>query len=330
MIEVSEIGKKYGSFAALQDVSFRVGRGEIIGLLGPNGAGKTTLIRILTGYHYPSEGQAIVAGINVVDDGRMVKGHIGYLPENAPVYHDMYVYEYLRFIALARGVAKELLEERIAKVVMQCALKEVLLKSIGNLSRGYRQRVGLAQAMIHDPDILILDEPTSGLDPNQVIEIRNLIRQLGEQKTVILSTHVMQEVEAMCNRVLIINQGRLVAQGTTAEIAAQLKGEARHICTFYLTGDAAPQTIPALRTKLAADSRIRSVVALEQSGDSSVGERLYRAEVVLSDDGDGKGGAGTEDGEALFHWAVENGAILTSLNSEKFKLEDIFVQLTNA
>lgn len=325
MIEVNGIGKQYGSFAALKDVSFSVGRGEIIGLLGPNGAGKTTLIRILTGYHYPSTGQAMIAGDDVVDAGRVAKARIGYLPENAPVYQDMYVYEYLRFVALARGVTREMLEDRIAKVVVQCALKEVLLKSIGNLSRGYRQRVGLAQAMIHDPDILILDEPTSGLDPNQVIEIRNLILQLGEQKTVILSTHVMQEVEAMCKRVLIINQGRLVAQGTTEEIAAQLKGEARHVCAFYLDDDT--KTVAALRDSLSADPQVQSVIALEHSGDLIAGKPLYRAEIVLSEATDGKTAVGSG---ALFHWAVANGVVLTSLSSTKLKLEDIFVQLTNA
>lgn len=315
MIEVAGVGKRYGDFVALQDVSFTVGRGEVVGLLGPNGAGKTTLMRILTGYHYPNMGSANVAGADVVDAARAVKQRIGYLPENTPVYHDMQVYEYLRFIAFARGVEKGEVSERIATVVAQCALKDVLLKSIGTISKGYRQRVGLAQAMIHDPDILILDEPTSGLDPNQVIEIRTLIRQLGTEKTVILSTHVLQEVEAMCKRVLIINEGRLIAQGTTDEIAAHLKGEASHLCTFYINDDA--RSPAELRAALEAMKDVRSVVAFDKGG-MIAGAQGYQAEVMLSAGG----------GAVLFQWAVDHGVTLTSLSSTKFKLEDIFVRLT--
>ena len=331
-IEITDIEKRYGSVVALNGVSFTIGSGEIVGLLGPNGAGKTTLIRILTGYHYPSAGRATINRQDVITADREIKRHIGYLPENAPVYHDMYVYEYLRFIARARGVAKESINSRMATVVAQCGLKEVLFKSIGNISKGYRQRVGLAQAMIHDPDILILDEPTSGLDPNQVIEIRNLILQLGKKKTVILSTHILQEVEAMCERVLIINDGVLIAQGTPTEIASQMKGEARHLCTFYVEGgDGSGESgsnagendddAERLRVTLEEDKQVGTVVALQETH-AAGGKRFYRAEVVLSESDNRMAGA------ALFRWAISAGVTLTSLSSSGVKLEDIFVRLT--
>ena len=322
MIEVSNIAKRYGNFSALQGVSFKIQSGEIVGLLGPNGAGKTTLIRILTGYHYPSMGEAIVYNKNVVTEDRDVKQQIGYLPENAPVYQDMYVYEYLRFIAQVRGIAKECIAERIHAVVTQCALKDVLLKPIQNISKGYRQRVGLAQAMIHDPHILILDEPTNGLDPNQIIEIRNLIRQLGKKKTVILSTHVMQEVEAICDRVLIVNDGRLVAQGTTTEIALQLRGEERYSFTFYSdTKQKTDNSIDMLRQSLDASTHIHKVLVLQKEG-AHEGKTSYHAEVLLARN---KGDVG---GEALFHWAISENVVLTSLNFSRLKLEEIFTRLT--
>jgi len=322
MIAVSDITKKYNTFTALRGVSFTIKGGEIVGLLGPNGAGKTTLIRILTGYHYPTSGSAIIADKDVLGDDREVKQQIGYLPENAPLYQDMYVYEYLRFIARARGVAKEQIEERIRAVVAECGLKDMLLKSIQNLSKGYRQRVGLAQAMIHDPPILIFDEPTNGLDPNQIIEIRNLIRALGKKKTVILSTHVMQEVEAICNRVLIINDGALVAQGTTTEIAAQLRGEERHLITFY---DESGKESDAVRALLEEHAAITSVPIFRAT--ERVGARaFYYAEVILGEHA--AEGSAADGGAALFHWAIAEKMVLTSLTLSRLKLEEIFVRLT--
>lgn len=333
VIATEGVGKQYGSVAALSGVSFTVGRGEVIGLLGPNGAGKTTLIRILTGYHYPSAGRATVTDLDVTRHGRAIKERIGYLPENAPIYHDMQVHEYLHFIAAARGVGKRHIQERIATVVAQCGLREVLLRSIGTISKGYRQRVGLAQALIHDPDILILDEPTSGLDPNQVIDIRSLIRELGKEKTVILSTHVMQEVEAVCDRVLIINEGKLIAQGTANEIAAQMKGEARHVCAFYTSGN---RDIEEVRETLRAVEQVSAIVSLEriesektasektesEKTASTDDKQFYHAEVTLSN------GYAATAGEALFQWAVSSGVVLTSLSTSNLKLEDIFVRLT--
>ncbi len=222
MIEAASLSKRYGAFEAVKGVSFRIEAGQIVGLLGPNGAGKTSLMRILTCYHFPDGGQARVDGHDVASEPQEVRRAVGYLPENSPLYPDMKVREYLGFIAEVRDFGGELRRRRLEWVVETCGLSAVYTRYIRRLSRGFRQRVGLAQAMLHDPPVLVLDEPTSGLDPNQIVEIRALIRGLGERKTVLLSTHILQEVEAVCGRVLIMNAGRLVAQGTVAEIARGL------------------------------------------------------------------------------------------------------------
>ena len=212
MIKVENIDKIYGKFKAVDNVSFHIGKGEIVGLLGPNGAGKTTIMKILTGYHYPTHGTAILNGYSIYDDLLKVKESTGYLPEMAPLYDDLTVIEYLDFMADIRKVPKEHKKREIERVIQECGLSPVVYRSIGKLSKGYRQRTGLAQAIIHSPDILILDEPTTGLDPNQIIEIRKLICDIGKEKTVILSTHILQEVEAVCNRVLILDHGKIVAE----------------------------------------------------------------------------------------------------------------------
>ena len=222
MIEAENLVKRYGPFEAVKGVSFRIDQGQVVGLLGPNGAGKTSIMRILTCYHFPTEGTARVDSHDVVAQPRRVRESVGYLPENAPLYEDMKVREYLGFIADARGMGGTLRRDRMEMVTATCGLSPVFGREIRRLSKGYRQRVGLAQAILHDPAVLVLDEPTSGLDPNQIVEIRSLIKSLGEKKTVILSTHILQEVEALCRRVLIMNAGRLVAQGTPDEIALGL------------------------------------------------------------------------------------------------------------
>jgi ABC-2 type transport system ATP-binding protein len=224
MIEVRNLTKHYGSVEAVKDLSFAVGKDQVLGFLGPNGAGKTTVMKILTGYHFPSAGTALVDGIDVQEEPEEVKKRIGYLPESVPLYGDLTVAEYLGFIAEARLIPAGERKRAIDAAVSSCGLRSHQSRRIENLSKGYRQRVGLAQAIIHDPPILILDEPTTGLDPNQIIEIRGLIKGLGERKTVILSTHILQEVEAICSRVLIINEGRIAAQGKPEEIAGTLKG----------------------------------------------------------------------------------------------------------
>jgi ABC-2 type transport system ATP-binding protein len=221
MIEVKNLTKYYGDFLAVNSISFNIEKGEIVGLLGPNGAGKSTTIRMLTTYFAPTSGEIYINGYDIKENPTLVKKFIGYIPEASPLYSEMVVYDYLRFIANIQDVPQDQVEERIEFVVSKCGLTEMVYKKIGELSKGYRQRTGLAHAIIHNPPILILDEPTSGLDPNQIIEIRELIKELGKEKTVLLSSHILSEVQATCNRVIIINKGGIVADGPTNEL---LKG----------------------------------------------------------------------------------------------------------
>jgi len=224
-IVVNNLTKKFGSQRAVDNISFEVKTGEILGFLGPNGAGKTTTMKILTCYMAPSDGDAKVNDLSILEYQDEIKKKIGYLPENNPLYFDMPVLEYLKFVADLQGVQKDKIQNKIAEMVYVCGLNVEKHKKIGELSKGFRQRVGLAQAMIHDPEILILDEPTTGLDPNQIVEIRKLIKEIGKQKTVILSTHILPEVEATCDRILIINQGKIVADGTSDMLRKRTRGE---------------------------------------------------------------------------------------------------------
>jgi ABC-2 type transport system ATP-binding protein len=219
MIEAAGLCKYYGSFAAIEGVSFKVYRGEVVAFLGPNGAGKSTTMKLLTGYLAPSAGVARIAGYDMASQRIQGSSHLGYLPENGPLYRDMTPLALLRFFATARGMPAALRKERVEKVVDLLDLWEVLGKPIGKLSRGYRQRVGMAQALLHDPDVLIMDEPTAGLDPNQITEVRRTITQLGRDRTILLSTHIMQEVEAMCSRAIFISDGRLKFDGPISELA---------------------------------------------------------------------------------------------------------------
>ena len=214
-ILVDNVSKVFGAQRALNGVSLTLDRGEVVGLLGPNGAGKSTLMRLITGYLPPTEGRVEVCGFDVMDAPLETKRRVGYLPERNPVHEDMYVREYLQFVAGVHGVKNK--AQRVASVIEEVGLTPEVHKQIGQLSKGYRQRVGLAQALIHDPEVLILDEPTSGLDPNQLVDIRALIRRLGQDRTVILSTHIMQEVEAMCDRVVLIRLGNIVADAPLAD-----------------------------------------------------------------------------------------------------------------
>lgn len=219
MIEVKDLTMHYGPVTALEDLSFQANPGEILGLLGPNGAGKTTAMRILTTYLYPSSGTATIDGFDILGNPLEVRKRIGYLPETVPLYTDMQVEEYLTFVGKARELAGAKLGERLEWVRNVCNLKSVWKHLLCELSKGYGQRVGLAQALIHDPKVLILDEPTSGLDPIQIIEIRKLVKSLAKEKTIVFSTHILQEVEALADRIVIINEGKLVAYGTKAELA---------------------------------------------------------------------------------------------------------------
>ena len=234
MIEANGLSKYYGSFVAIQDISFQIPEGQIVAFLGPNGAGKTTTMRILCGFLAPSEGSAKIAGHDVNSDRLEAAKHLGYLPENGPLYLDMTPFEMLQFFGEARGMEPGLLKKRIELVKQQTALNQVMDKPIGKLSRGYRQRVGLAQALLHDPDVLVMDEPTSGLDPNQIHEFRKNIKELGQKKTILLSTHILQEVDAIAERVIFVHEGKLVFDGTPAE----LKENGSLETSFYrLTGN---------------------------------------------------------------------------------------------
>jgi len=221
MIEALGLSKYYGSFAASRDVTFSVNKGEVAAFLGPNGAGKSTTMKLLTGYLAPSAGTARIAGFDVATQRIEATRRLGYLPENGPLYADMTPRSLLTFFGNARGLTGTTLEERLGAVIETCNLAAVIGKPIGKLSKGFRQRVGVAQALLHDPEVLILDEPTAGLDPNQISEVRKMLRELGESKTILLSTHILQEVEAMCNRVVFIHEGRLVFDGTPDQLGSQ-------------------------------------------------------------------------------------------------------------
>src|SRR5271170_7453372 len=224
MIEVENLSKTYSGVHAVRDISFHVNKGEIVGFLGPNGAGKSTTMKVLAGYLPPTDGKIRIAGFDVVTESLEVRKRIGYMPENVPLYTDMRVNEFLRFRAELKKVPRRKIKDRVETVKELCHLKDVESKIIGTLSKGYRQRVGLADAMVHEPELLILDEPTIGLDPNQIRSVRELIRDLGKHHTILLSTHILPEVEATCSRVIIINRGRIEASDTPDNLRRQLRG----------------------------------------------------------------------------------------------------------
>jgi ABC-2 type transport system ATP-binding protein len=344
MIEVQGLTKRYGSVEAVRDVSFSVGTDQVLGFLGPNGAGKTTIMKILTGYHFPSGGAALVDGIDVQENPVEVKKRIGYLPESVPLYGDLTVREYLNFIAEARLIPAGERKQAIETSIAACGLEQVRSKRIEALSKGYKQRVGLAQAIIHDPSILILDEPTSGLDPNQIIEIRNLIKDLGKRKTVILSTHILQEVEAVCSQVLIINEGRIAAQGTPEEIAGTMKGgDTWELLIKGADAEGVKERLgrlgqaagPEVRGQEVAGQEVRGlelsspVIADQDNGTVKVGFFLSNAGGSSADGFiDGESGAKSA-GEQIFDWAVSEGLKILMMNRKKISLEDIFVKLTS-
>jgi ABC-2 type transport system ATP-binding protein len=308
MIEVRNLTKRYGPTVAVDDVTFDVPKGEVVGFLGPNGAGKTTTMRIVTCYLPADAGRVTVDGYDSFDHSMDVRRRIGYLPESAPLYQDMGVIEYLRFVAGMRGIPSGERDSRIRRMVEVCALGPMLQKDIGQLSKGYRQRVGLAATLIHDPEVLVLDEPTSGLDPNQIIEIRELIRQIGREKTIILSTHILPEVEATCSRVIVINEGRIVADGTTEELTRMSAGRATTVLNLRAS---AAEAEPKLR----GVEGIESVRLLEGSPPGA-----SRWEVVSPFDAD--------IAAKLFHLAVASGWVLTEMHTASLSLEQVFLQLT--
>ncbi|MFH1863038.1 MAG: ATP-binding cassette domain-containing protein [bacterium] len=307
MISVQNLTKNYGATVAVNDITFEVKKGEILGFLGPNGAGKTTTMKVLTCYMPPTSGSVKVDDLDVTEQSLKIRHKIGYLPEQNPLYHDMEVLDYLRFVSNLRGIPTERQTERIKRMVNVCGLKPVLNRSIGELSKGFRQRVGLAQAMIHDPQILIMDEPTSGLDPNQIVEIRNLIKELGSEKTVILSTHILSEVQATCDRAIIIDQGKIVADGSLVELQAAFHGTERFSIEIKTPSD-------DFGVKLQALSHVQRVEERGSEGD------LHR--LILEAD------QGMDLREQIYDLSVRESWKLLELYRERTTLEDVFRQLT--
>lgn len=288
MIEARGLSKLYGEFAAIRDISFSVARGQVAAFLGPNGAGKSTTLKVLTGYLSPSAGTARIGGLDVVSHRIEAAARIGYLPENGPLYPEMTPLELLEFFGNARGLSPDRLKRRIDEVVRQCHLEAVLEKSIFKLSKGYRQRVGMAQALLHEPDILIMDEPTSGLDPNQIRDVRQLIRGLGETKTILISTHILQEVEAMVDHVILVNEGRVVFDGTVDEMAA---GQSLEAAFHRLTGQ--PAAVPEIPSEPveAAPAESEGAAAVESGPE----EPLHETASAEPASSDGAGPAGSSE-----------------------------------
>ena len=303
-IKIENLTKNYGPQVAVDDISFEVKGGEILGFLGPNGAGKTTTMKMITNYIAIDHGDILLGGKSVLHAGDTLRRHIGYLPEHNPLYHDMPVIDYLNFSASLQGVNKSEIPERIKEMVKICGLNAEKHKKIGELSKGFRQRVGLAQAMIHNPDVLILDEPTSGLDPNQIVEIRKLIREIGKEKTVILSTHILPEVEATCDRILIINKGRIVADGTAETLKKQAHGQELLVTTIE---EGNPADIKKALLELSA---IASVTNLDTN----------RFEIQSKPE--------MQSAKEVFQLCVAKGWVITELTPSQTKLEDIFRNLT--
>ncbi len=305
-IVVDKITKKYGIQRAVDEVSFQVKTGEILGFLGPNGAGKTTTMKAITCFMAPDEGDIQVGGFSIWENQEEIKKNIGYLPESNPLYEDMYVIDYLMFNAQLNGIPKQNIRERVLQMVNMCGLEGEKHKKIGELSKGYKQRVGLAQAMIHDPKILILDEPTTGLDPNQIVEIRELIREIGKEKTVILSSHILAEVEATCDRILIINKGKIVANGTASDLRKQAQG--REILKVTIEEGDTNEIFQALQG-LASVAMVDFI---------SKGENTF--EVQSKPDKTSR--------KDVFKLCVDKNWMLTQLTPTETKLEDVFRDLT--
>jgi ABC-2 type transport system ATP-binding protein len=322
MIKVEGLTKRYARNVAVDHISFEVEKGQIVGFLGPNGAGKTTTMRILTCFMPPTEGSAEVAGYDVLDNPMEVKKRIGYLPESPPVYPDMEVIEYLDFVARIKGLASANIPRRIDEVMEKCAVADVRKKEIGKLSKGYRQRVGLAQAILHNPDVLVLDEPTSGLDPHQILETRELIKGLSGDHTIILSTHILPEVEAMCERVIIIAKGKLVATDTVTNLTSRLHG-AQMVAVEVGPRDPAASDagvfVSTVQQKLEQVSGVSRVLHKESSArDLHDGRVRFTIESLQ----------GREIRPELARAVIESGWNLSELRTLGMSLEEIFLQLT--
>jgi len=314
MIKVEGLTKRYARTVAVNDISFEVEKGQIVGFLGPNGAGKTTTMRILTGFLPPTSGKANVAGFDVQEHPMEVKKRIGYLPETPPLYPEMEVSEYLEFAGQLKGIGKSDIRRRVDDAIGRCSLGDVRSRLIGKLSKGYRQRVGIAQAIIHNPDVLILDEPTSGLDPKQIIEIRELLRALAGEHTIILSTHILSEVEHSCERVIIISQGSLVAQDSVANLTNRLRGS-ESVCIEIESAEGRPAAGEA-QQRLEQVNGVSRVMMKEPND----GRLVFEVESLQ----------GRHIRSELARSVVNAGWNLNELRAVGLSLEDIFLQLTSA
>jgi ABC-2 type transport system ATP-binding protein len=310
-IKIENLTKYYGDFAAVKDISFEVKTGEIVGFLGPNGAGKTTTLKLITSYLTANSGKIFVDDIDIENDSLSVRKKIGYLPEQNPLYPDMNVVDYLKYAAELQSIDKSRINDSIKKMIKDCGLDDVKHKDIGELSKGYKQRVGLAQAMIHNPDVLLLDEPTSGLDPNQIIEIRKLIRNLGKQKTLMLSTHILQEVQAVCDRVIIINNGEIVADGTPDNLQKKFQGQLNIHVILKKDPKAGKEKVISLFES------IENVVKTKITADDSDTWTL-----------DLSATKGNDVREEIFKKVISSKMVLLELHQEETSLEDIFRKLT--
>ncbi len=305
-IVVENLTKKYGNQRAVDNISFRVKTGEVLGFLGPNGAGKTTTMKAITTFLAPDEGTVRVGDFSIDENPEEVKKHIGYLPESNPLYEEMPVIDYLRFVAEIQGIEKNKIDDKIREVISTCGISAEKHKRIAELSKGYKQRVGLAQALIHDPEVLILDEPTTGLDPNQIIEIRELIKKIGKEKTVILSSHILAEVEATCDRIMIINKGKIVADGTASDLRKKAQGKEILKVTVE-DGD-----INEIYNALQNIETVELVDIIDKSGN------IF--EVQSKSDASSR--------RAIFNMCKENNWVLTQMSFVETKLEDVFRELT--
>lgn len=308
MIKVENLTKRYAGFTAVDGISFEVGKGEIVGFLGPNGAGKSTTMRMLSCYLPPTSGRAEIAGLDVFRQSLKARERIGYMPENVPLYNDMRVFEYLRYRAALKGVRGRRMKERIVDVMDLCGLRDVERKLVGNLSKGYRQRVGLADAMVHEPDLLILDEPTIGLDPNQIRQVRQLIRNLGRHHTILISTHILPEVEMTCSRVLIINKGRVEAMDAPENLRSRLRA------TGDVRFEAKVGDIDRAKGMLSEVEGVRSAVVIEEADWTAFGMSID---------------PGADPREAIHALAVREHWPVRELSRERVTLEDVFTDITH-
>ena len=307
MIKVKDLSKNYGSVEAVKSISFDLNDGEVIGFLGANGAGKTTTLKMMTGYLVPTNGSITVNDMDIIEDVHSIQKQIGYLPELNPLYAEMRVYDYLEFLASIRDITGPQYKEALARVVEQCGLRGVVHKNISDCSKGYKQRIGLAAAMIHDPKILILDEPVTGLDPNQIIEIRSLIRSLGKEKLVFMSSHILQEIQATVDRIIIIDEGEIVANGTSEELMANFMGNV--LLTMEVKGAKVDSikhiqaTLP--NVKFISTSKNKSIDTIQLEYEKNKDPR-----------------------EDIFNYAVKNKWSILKMSPRTTNLEDIFRELT--